>query len=164
MFFQINQELCDGCGTCVEACSVGAIQLVEQRPVIDDALCTQCEVCIAACPNGAIAVLSIPTRSVPIAVLPAAESTMISVPAQTVLLKTETPARGFAPLAGAALAFLGREVAPRLADVLLTALERRLARPITTVTAPVSPSLLGQIARSRGERRQARYRGGRTVK
>jgi NAD-dependent dihydropyrimidine dehydrogenase PreA subunit len=162
MFIQVNQALCAGCGTCVEVCSVGAIQLADQRPVINDALCTQCDACIAACPNGAIAVLSIPTQSVPIAVLPAAESAMISVPAQTVLLETETPARGLAPLAGAALAFLGREVAPRLADALLTVLERKLARPITTITAPVSPSSRGLIARGRGERRQARYRGGRT--
>ena len=73
MVFQVNQELCAGCGVCMEACSVGAIQLVDQRAVIDNMLCTQCEACADACPNEAIDILSIPARSMPIAALPAAE-------------------------------------------------------------------------------------------
>lgn len=161
MIIQVNQELCAGCGVCVDACSVGAIQLVDQRAVIDEALCTQCEACIEACPDGAITALPIPARSTSIVALPAAESRMVPARDQTALPETAAPARGLASLAGAALAFLGREIAPRLADVLIAALERRLARPTTTSIAPVSTSSRSLTAQGRGERRQARHRRGR---
>jgi len=96
-----------------------------------------------------------------IVALPVAETRMISATNQAALVEMETPARGLVPLAGAALAFLGREVAPRLADVLVAALERRLTRPTTTTIAPLSMSSQSFGAQGRVERRQARYRGGR---
>lgn len=163
MVIQINQESCDGCGVCVEACSVGAIQLVDPQVMIDDALCTQCEACIDACPNGAITALSVPARSTSIMALPAAESRMVPARDQVALPEKAASARGLAPLAGAALTFLGREIAPRLTDVLIAALERRLARPTTTSIAPAASSSRSPTAKSRGEQRQARYRGGRAA-
>jgi len=161
MIIRVNREICDGCGVCAEACSVEAIQLVEQQAVIDEELCTQCEACIAACPNGSIAALPIPVSSTSIVALPVVESRMIPALTQKTLPETATPTRGLAPLAGAALAFLGREVAPRLADVLITALERRFAHPLSTAIAPASPPSRSQTARDKGERKQARFRGGR---
>jgi NAD-dependent dihydropyrimidine dehydrogenase PreA subunit len=161
MVIQVNQELCTGCGVCVDACSVGAIQLVDQRAVFDDALCTACEACIEVCPNEAITTRSILEPSVSIVTLPAAESHPVLVRDQVALPETATPARGLAPLAGAALAFLRSEVAPRLVDVLVTALERRLARPTTTVMTPLSTSSRSLATQSRGKRRQVRYRRGR---
>jgi ferredoxin len=35
MKMQVNQELCAGCGTCMDECPEGAIQLVDQKAVID---------------------------------------------------------------------------------------------------------------------------------
>ena len=162
MGIQVNQELCAGCGVCVDACSVEAIHLVDQLAVIDDALCTACEACIEACPNEAITARPVQEPSVSIVKLPAAEPRPVPIRDQARLPETAAPVRGLAPLAGAALAFLGREAAPRLVDMLVTALERKLARPITSNETPLSPSSRSLTTQSRGKQRQARYRGGRT--
>ncbi len=161
MVIQVNQELCSGCGTCVEACSVGAIQMMGQRAVINEALCTQCEACINVCPNGAIATLSIPARSASILAMPATESRIVPAQELAALPETTSPTRNLVPLAGAALTFLGREIVPRLADVLIDALERKLAQPKTTAISPLSTSPKVLTSQSGGKQRQVRYRGGR---
>ena len=162
MVIQVNQELCTGCGVCLDACSVGAIQLVDQRAVIDDALCTACEACIEACSNEAISTRSIPEPSVSIVTLPAAKAHPVPVWEKAALPEKAVPARGLVPLAGAALGFLGREVAPRLVDVVVNTLERRLARSTTNTATPISTSTRVQATGGRGERRQTRSRSGRT--
>jgi Fe-S-cluster-containing hydrogenase component 2 len=164
MVVQVNQELCDSCGVCMEACSVGAIQLVDQRAVIDEALCTRCEACVDACPKGAIIAILEPAQLMPTMALTVTETQMIPAPTCTALLAADSSNRGLAPLAGAALAFLGRQVAPRLVDVLVTALERRLERPITTPATPSPTSSRVLTTQSRGKRRQARYRSRRRDK
>ena len=160
MVIQVNQELCTGCGTCVEECSAEAIQLVDQRAVIDETLCTACEACVKACPNEAIAVRSTPEPVGPILSLPAAQTYPIANQGQAALPGSAAPTHGLAPLAGAALAFLGREVAPRLVDVLISALERKLAQPVTTTEVPLSTSSRSLPKKNKGQRRQTRYRGG----
>jgi ferredoxin len=159
---QINQELCAGCGVCIDACSAGAIQLVDQWAVIDDVLCTACEACIEACPNGAMTTCSIAEPNISIITLPLAEARPVPVREKVTLPETAVPARGLVPLAGAALAFLGREAAPRLVDVLVNALERKLTRSTTTIVSPFSTSTRIQKTGGRGEQRQTRYRGRRT--
>jgi NAD-dependent dihydropyrimidine dehydrogenase PreA subunit len=160
MVIQVNQELCSGCGVCVESCSIGAIQLVDQRAVINEALCTQCEMCMKACPNEAITALSIPVYNAPSASLLVIESSLVPNGQLVILPETAAPARGLAPLAGAALAFLGSDVAPRLVDLLVAALERRLAQPTTTTISALPISSRGRATQSRGKQRHARYRGG----
>jgi len=46
-------DACVGCGTCIDACPVGAIALVDGRAVIG-AACKGCGRCAALCPTGAI--------------------------------------------------------------------------------------------------------------
>ncbi len=161
MILQVNQEFCSGCGVCADTCCVGAIQMVDQHAVIDEALCTQCEACIDACPNGAITALYVSASCMPVMVPPAAESRPVPVQGEIVHPEMAMPARGLVPLAGAALAYLGREVGPRLIDVLITSLERRFAQPTTTAMTPLSSSSRSLTSLSRGKQRQARYRGGR---
>jgi NAD-dependent dihydropyrimidine dehydrogenase PreA subunit len=52
---EINMDLCNGCGTCVDTCPSEAVDLIDGRPVIvhpeDCAYCGDCE---DLCPEGAI--------------------------------------------------------------------------------------------------------------
>jgi heterodisulfide reductase subunit A len=55
----VNEELCTGCGTCVEVCEFDTLELVETPEgetvcKVNQALCKGCGCCAAACPSGAI--------------------------------------------------------------------------------------------------------------
>ncbi|MBC7082560.1 MAG: CoB--CoM heterodisulfide reductase iron-sulfur subunit A family protein [Firmicutes bacterium] len=51
----VDEELCSGCGVCVEACAYDARTLDVRRrvAVVNDVLCEGCGTCAVACPNGA---------------------------------------------------------------------------------------------------------------
>lgn len=51
---EINTELCQGCGSCVEACWFGLPRLEDEVAVIDDPHCMRCPICSSVCPEGAI--------------------------------------------------------------------------------------------------------------
>ncbi len=52
---KIDEELCNGCGNCVEGCHEGAIQLINGKAVmISDLYCDGLGACIGDCPVGAI--------------------------------------------------------------------------------------------------------------
>ncbi|MDY0296216.1 MAG: FAD-dependent oxidoreductase [Acidobacteriota bacterium] len=50
----VHEDLCDGCGLCVDKCPVHAISLDGRRAVINEALCKGCGSCIGACPRDAL--------------------------------------------------------------------------------------------------------------
>jgi ferredoxin len=53
--FEIEAELCPGCGLCVKACASDAITGEKKQPhLIDQAICIQCGACYLACNLGAI--------------------------------------------------------------------------------------------------------------
>jgi len=52
--FLASPELCDGCGECVDVCPESAIQLVDEKPMINDIMCSGCGACIPSCPHGAL--------------------------------------------------------------------------------------------------------------
>ncbi len=161
MGFQVDQKLCAGCGACIDVCSTGALSIVNHRAEIDQAVCTECGACIATCPNAAIQSVSETIRVAPVVVLPAAGTGIIPAPDRAALSETAAPTRGLSRLAGTVLAFLGREVAPRLVDALATSIERRLMTPATTA-APVlraSPDRTG-TARLGFQRQVRKRRGG----
>lgn len=160
MVIHVNQELCAGCGACVRICSAGAINLVDNRAVIDDARCTQCEACIDACPSMAITALAAPVYRIPITTLARAESPGICADVPGKMAKPASPARSLASLAGATLAFLGREAAPRLVGVLLSTLERRLTQLSPSDSTLVHTTSNGVAVPGRGRHRQIRYRCG----
>lgn len=49
----VDKLKCDGCGTCVDECPVGAIELNDYASVDGD-ICTECGSCVDVCPNEAI--------------------------------------------------------------------------------------------------------------
>ena len=51
----INQELCNGCGLCVDACHEGAIHMVDGKArLLRDDYCDGLGDCLPTCPTGAI--------------------------------------------------------------------------------------------------------------
>lgn len=130
MVIQVDQELCAGCGACVDECSVGALHLVDQRAVIDNALCTQCKECIDACPNGAITVAPEAVYNTSLMALPDTETRPVLHRKPTTPLQTAAADHSRVALStAAALSFVGREMISRLAEALIAALEHRLVQP-----------------------------------
>lgn len=54
---KIEEEKCNGCGLCINACHEGALQLVDGKArLIGDAYCDGLGACLPECPTGAIAI------------------------------------------------------------------------------------------------------------
>ena len=52
---QVDNEKCEGCGECVEACGVGAIAMAEEKAKVEQETCCDCLVCVDTCLQKAIA-------------------------------------------------------------------------------------------------------------
>jgi NAD-dependent dihydropyrimidine dehydrogenase PreA subunit len=54
---RIDEEKCDGCGQCADACAEGAIQMIGGKArLVSESYCDGLGVCIGECPRGAIAI------------------------------------------------------------------------------------------------------------
>ncbi len=53
MAANVNKDLCSGCETCVGACPVGAISIVDGCAQVSDE-CIECGACVGECPCEAI--------------------------------------------------------------------------------------------------------------
>lgn len=49
----VDSDTCTACGTCVDECPVGAIELNDVA-VVDPDTCTECGTCVDVCPNESI--------------------------------------------------------------------------------------------------------------
>lgn len=54
MALRVRNELCVGCGLCVESCPRGAISLQSGQAQINPIKCNRCGLCLDVCPRGAI--------------------------------------------------------------------------------------------------------------
>jgi NAD-dependent dihydropyrimidine dehydrogenase PreA subunit len=150
---QVDLEKCTGCGDCLDACANQAISLFAGKAVIDLETCLDCGACAQACPVGAIsqAELPVPVETVPVYPVVVQEAAPLEL----------STSRRLAPWAGAALAFMGREIVPRIADTLVSALERRLSQPVrspATISQPLALQGRTGTARPRRHRRRAGWR------
>lgn len=116
--FYVDETRCSGCGACIEVCPTGAISIRGDTAVINQEGCTQCEACFHACPQQAI--LSVSDRSL------VAEPDRLTAVATSPPRRVRSISAGAAPALAAALIYVGREVVPRVANLLLDALERRM--------------------------------------
>ena len=167
----VDETRCTGCGECVEVCPTDAIRLERGVAVIDQAECSECEVCLEACPERAILSVSEPVvedAGLP-AVRPAPEVIRIRVPPLAPLGEGLAQRRAsevapvpwrarVLPAVGAMLAYVGRELVPRIVPAVLDALERRPSQSEVsdrTSTEPISDGRGG----GRGRRQRQRRRG-----
>jgi len=56
---KIDENLCTGCGTCVEICSFNALSLEDGKSIADNERCIGCGMCAGHCPVDAIKVKEI---------------------------------------------------------------------------------------------------------
>jgi len=50
----VNEDMCTGCGVCVEECPVDAMSVVDDTAHIDDEECIRCGRCHDVCPEEAV--------------------------------------------------------------------------------------------------------------
>ena len=56
MVAQVNKETCTGCGDCLEACPLDAIEIQDEIAVVDADTCGDCGACVDECPTESITV------------------------------------------------------------------------------------------------------------
>jgi ferredoxin len=154
----VDSEKCAGCGVCEDVCPVEAVRVSDGVARIDQDRCNECEACVEACPNEAILVVIEPAEEKAISLREQPVTTRSSEVALAEPHRAPAPLRTkVVPVVGAALAFLGREVAPRLATYLVDALDRQQSAPVSS-TNNLIPSG-GAKGGQKGRRRRHRRRG-----
>ena len=54
MAAKVDSSTCAGCGVCVAACPVEAIEIVDGQAKIAEDKCIECGACVGECPSEAI--------------------------------------------------------------------------------------------------------------
>ena len=125
------------------------------KAVADHTLCSACEACLDACATEAIVLAPQPRLASKAASLLVKRPEPEIVPVRTSPAPVALRARVL-PVIGATLAWAGREILPRLADLLLDRLDRHPTQPLTRIGA----GSRGTLASGAEGGRQRRRAGG----
>lgn len=122
----IKFEDCNGCGDCVECCPTGALLLQNGKAWVDQNLCEGCEACVDSCPQSAIihqdaAPIGVAVTRVPM------ETTLVRSP--SIETRDVSIREALLPAVYSFLIWTGREIAPRLANLFVNYLDRRMQNP-----------------------------------
>jgi len=55
-----NPDTCEGCGVCVERCQMDAVQMHDDRVVLETDRCVGCGLCVSTCPTGSLTLMRKP--------------------------------------------------------------------------------------------------------
>jgi len=154
---QVDLERCTGCGDCLDVCPVEAISMNNGKAWIDSETCLACEACAQVCPIDAIcpSIITLPAKSAPAEIMPA-NTMIVQRPAELERLASHPAIRW----TRATLSFAGREILPRLVDVVVGALERRLSQPEVSTLSNSSQPVALRRGGPAGKQRRRRKRGG----
>jgi ferredoxin len=56
-YAEVNEELCDGCGVCLDRCQFGTISKQKEVYHVDKQKCVGCGLCVTTCPTGALSLV-----------------------------------------------------------------------------------------------------------
>jgi ferredoxin len=62
----VDEELCEGCGTCVDECPFGALVLKGKIAIVNNDLCMGCGICVSKCEKHAHSLLRDEEKSAPL--------------------------------------------------------------------------------------------------
>ncbi len=148
---RVDLERCTGCGECVRVCPAGALSIMDGHALVDEVLCQGCEACLAACPAGAIT-----SAALPLAVTTAQTLQHGRPAAIDVLPPGVAPApwrERVLPALARVVSFTGREVLPRVLEVLASMPREPLPREQAKGASGGERDVAG------GQRARRRHRG-----
>ncbi len=62
---RVDEETCNGCGDCVELCSLEALELSGDRVNINEEFCVGCGVCVSTCPTESLSLVRVSQKKPP---------------------------------------------------------------------------------------------------
>ena len=57
---QAKPETCEGCGTCLDRCQMGALALEDDHVILNSIRCIGCGLCVSTCPTGSLTLVRKP--------------------------------------------------------------------------------------------------------